>query len=296
MPIVNLWNLAILFAISLLLVPSASAQVQDDRHDAYAQAHISWSVYHEAGHAIQDFIGTFNTLSKSEREIDADMIAAYLLLPATEDPAEYGFYYDAAMDLYFDPDPPDPNHIYETGRQRAERMFCLLYGARPNSQYTEVAQRLKNRSDVNCVADYNRFKENAEDVLGFALEVTALEDPSFILPRYMPATEKDNDAYQYLQETEILDDLAIDVEQWLPALQVAEKPFQIVAQDCKGYDGFWYEPGQSAVIACYAAVQRCMKRPGHLLPPEYTFDEGSREDESSWDEDGAGDDSSWDQE
>lgn len=290
----HFWGLIVLLAAGLYPVPAAFAQVQDDRHDAYARAHISWSVYHETGHAIQDFIGTFNTMSKAEREIDADMIAAYMLVPATEDEAEYEFYYDAAMDLYFDPDPPDPKHIYETGRQRAERMFCLLYGANPNSQYVEIAQRFKNRSDADCVAEYAQFKENAELVLGFALAVTAMDDPTFIFPRYMPAQAKDANAYKYLQETDILDDLAIDVEQWLPALQVTDKPFQIVAQDCKGYDGFWYEPGQSAVIACYAAVQRCMTRPGHLLPPEYTFDDS--DDEAVWEDEATGDDSPWDEE
>tara|TARA_R110001599_G_scaffold248735_5_gene448640 strand:+ start:1901 stop:2758 length:858 start_codon:yes stop_codon:yes gene_type:complete len=252
----------------LFLSVGAQGQVQDDRHAAYARAHISWSLYHETGHAIQDFTGDRLVMSKAEREVHADKIAAYLLLPTSEDQKAYQLYYDAAMELYYDPDAPDPDHIYEASRVRAERMLCMLYGASPNSQWIADARQFKNRSDADCIADFKAFQKETVDVLGFAREVAELEEPSFILPKYNePVAPNHADAYDYLKETEILDDIAIDVEEWLPALQVSEKPFQIVAQECAGFSGFRYVWDHSAVVACYAEVQRCMNRPGYL-PPE----------------------------
>ncbi len=276
-------------ALAFVFAGIARGQVQDDRHDAYAQAHITWSLYHETGHAIQDFTADRFLMSNAEREVHADKIAAYLMIPNTEDDYEYQIYYDAAMDLYMDTQAPDPNHIYETGRVRAERMFCMLYGARPNSRWIALAQKLKNRSDSGCIADFKAFQEETVDVLGFAREITNLDEPKMIDPQYVK-TNGGNlaTAYNYLQDTQILLLLAIDVEEWLPALQVSEKPFKIIAQGCNGYDGFRYSWEESAVVVCYEAIQRCMKRPGLLLPPLSSGDEvavenqGAEADEEDW--------------
>lgn len=244
---------------------SAIAQIQDDRHEAYAKAHITWALYHETGHAIQDFTADRFAMSKQEMEDHADKIAAFLMLPKRQQVEEFQLYHDAAFDLYMDTDAPDPTHQYAPSRVRAERMFCMLYGAFPDSPWTGVAQELKNRSDEDCIAEYQAFRQETIDLLGFAKEFTALDDPQIILPRILTPASQHADAYEFLQQSQILDDLAIDVEEWLPGLQVAEKRFQIVAQECAGYNGFRYAWNESAVIACFAAVQRCMKRPGHLI-------------------------------
>ncbi len=266
--------------------PAASAQIQDNRHEAYAKAHITWSLYHETGHAIQDFTADRFAMSKQEMEDHADKIAAFLMLPKQQEAEEFQIFHDAAFDLYMDNDAPDPTHQYAPSRVRAERMFCMLYGAFPESPWTGAARKLKNRSDADCIADYRAFRQETVDVLGFAVEFTAQEEPQLILPRLLAPASRHADAHQFLEQTQILDDLAIDVEEWLPGLQVSEKRFQIVAQECAGYDGFRYVWDQSAVIACYAAVQRCMKRPGHLLaavdaPEEFSSDP---DDETGFDE------------
>lgn len=276
--------------VSVLSFSSAFAQVQDDRHEAYAKAHIAWSLYHETGHAIQDFTADRLTMSKQEMEDHADKIAAFLMLPKRQSPEEFQLYHDAAFDLYMDTDPPDPTHQYAPSRVRAERMFCMLYGAYPDSPWTGIAQELKNRADADCISDYRSFRQETVDILGFAREFTALDDPQIILPRLLTPAAHHADAHAFLVQTDILDDLAIDVEEWLPGLQVSDKRFQIVAQECAGYDGFRYVWDQSAVIACFAAVQRCMKRPGHLLALVDAISEiAASEETGGWDESEGGD-------
>lgn len=272
--------IAILASLSCL--GTASAQVRDYRHDEYAQAHITWALYHETGHAIQDFTAQRDEMTAQQREDHADKIAAYLMLPKRGEAHEFQLFHDAAIDLYMDTAAPDPNHVYAPSRVRAERMLCMLYGAYPDHPWTGEAQALKNRSDNACIAEFQAFQEQAVDILGFAREFTAIDEPKFIDPRLQNVEDRHRDAYDYLDTTQILLDLAIDVEEWLPALQVADKPFQIVAQECPGYDGFRYAWNESAVVACYAAVQRCMKRPGYLIAevnaPETVDDAGWLED------------------
>lgn len=294
-----------LIATVAAMIPSlASAQVEDDRHAEYARAHITWNLYHETGHAIQAFTGDRLQMSKAEMEIHADKVAAYLMLPQEEDPQEYQLYIDAAMDLLLDKTPIAPGHIYESNKARAERMFCMLYGARPDSSLLGDTERLMNRSAQDCIQEFEQFREETVDLLGFAREFTNLERPQFIDPKYAPVTQpKHQTARIYLEDEQILLDLAIDVEQWLPALQVTDKRFQIVAQECGNYDGFRYSWDNSAVIACYGAVDRCMNRPGHLLPASFTEDfefadfgdedwdseDGDWDDEGAWSEDDEGD-------
>lgn len=236
----------------MAVIPSlSSAQVEDDRHAEYARAHITWNLYHETGHAIQDFTGDRLQMSKAEMEIHADKVAAYLMLPKEEDPQEYQLYIDAAMDLLLDKTPIAPGHIYESNKARAERMFCMLYGARPDSALLGDTQRLMNRSAEECIQEFEQFREETVDLLGFARDFTSLERPQFIDPKYAPVTQsKHQTARYYLEDEQILLNLAIDVEQWLPALQVTDKRFQIVAQECGNYDGFRYSWDNSAVIAC----------------------------------------------
>ena len=249
----------------LLLAPAGSAQVKDDRHDAYVRAHISWALYHETGHAIQDFTADRFVMTAQEREDHADKIAAFLMLPKRGKVEEFQFYYDAAIDLYMDTDPPDPSHVYAPSRVRAERMLCMLYGAYPDSPWTGDAQELKNRSDLACIEEYKAFREETVELLGFARDVTSIDEPQFIDPRLMAAGPQHQEAYDYLETSDVLLDLAIDVEEWLPGLQVSEKKFQIVAQECPGYHGFRYSWDQSAVVACYGAVQQSMNRSGHVF-------------------------------
>jgi hypothetical protein len=248
-----------------IFAPAAFGQVQDDRHEAYARAHITWLLYHETGHAIQDFTADRFVMTAQQREDHADKIAAFLMLPKRGEVEEFQMFYDAAIDLYMDKDPPDPNHVYAPSRVRAERMLCMLYGAFPDNPWTDGARQLKNRNDQACIEEYRSFREETVDLLGFARELTLIDEPEFIDTRHMPADPRHADAYDYLESTQILLELAIDVEEWLPALRVSDKKFQIVAQECPGYDGFRYSWDQSAVIACYSAVQRCMTRPGHLI-------------------------------
>lgn len=260
----QLFGVAPLVAL-LLLAPAGSAQVKDDRHDAYVRAHISWALYHETGHAIQDFTADRFVMTAQEREDHADKIAAFLMLPKRGKVEEFQFYYDAAIDLYMDTDPPDPSHVYAPSRVRAERMLCMLYGAYPDSPWTGDAQELKNRSDQACIEEYKAFREETVELLGFARDVTSIDEPQFIDPRLMAAGPQHQEAYDYLETSDVLLDLAIDVEEWLPGLQVSEKKFQIVAQECPGYQGFRYSWDQSAVVACYGAVQQSMNRSGHVF-------------------------------
>ena len=271
----------------LFLAPAGSAQVKDDRHDAYVRAHISWALYHETGHAIQDFTADRFVMTAQEREDHADKIAAFLMLPKRGKVEEFQFYYDAAIDLYMDTDPPDPNHVYAPSRVRAERMLCMLYGAFPDSPWTGDAQELKNRSDQACIDEYTAFREETVELLGFARDVTSIDEPQFIDPRLMAAEPRHQEAYDYLETSDVLLDLAIDVEEWLPGLQVSEKKFQIVAQDCPGYEGFRYSWDQSAVVACYGAVQQSMNRSGHVFAMVDAPDEetSAGEEDAAFDED-----------
>lgn len=277
-------------AAFLLFAPAGSAQVRDDRHDAYVRAHISWALYHETGHAIQDFTADRFVMTAREREDHADKIAAFLMLPKRGKVEEFQFYYDAAIDLYMDSDPPDPNHVYAPSRVRAERMLCMLYGAFPDSPWTGDAQELKNRGDQACIDEYTAFREETIDLLGFARDITSIDEPQFIDPRLMAADPRHQQAHDYLETSDVLLDLAIDVEEWLPGLQVSEKKFQIVAQECPGYNGFRYSWDQSAVVACYGAVQQSMNRSGHVFalvdaPDEET---SAGEEEAAFDENETG--------
>ncbi len=149
---------SLIAAFGALVASLASAQVEDDRHAEYARAHITWNLYHETGHAIQAFTGDRLQMSKAEMEIHADKVAAYLMLPKEEDPQEYQLYIDAAMDLLLDKTPIAPGHIYESNKARAERMFCMLYGARPNSALLGETQRLMNRSPQDCIREFEEFR------------------------------------------------------------------------------------------------------------------------------------------
>jgi len=295
-------SLAALVVMVTLLAAPSHAQVRDARHAAYAQAHITWSIYHETGHAIQDFTGERFDTTKREREQHADKVAAYLMMPDSEDNARWQLFYDAALDLFNDPNPPaDTGHGYEASKLRAERMYCMLYGAHPNNPRAGIAQRMKNRSDAECVELFQSFEQEARDVFDFAFEAAEIDEPAFIFPELREPAPRHNDAHAYLERTDILDQVAIDVEQWLPSLQVADRSFQIVARECHGtdgagYDGFFYKADQSAVVACYAGVQRCMERPSVLEPPQAAYDQSGYLEAISWDgeAEGLGDETDWD--
>lgn len=233
---------------ALLSEPASHAQ---SGNTTLVQGYVRFMAYHEAGHLLMSQIQgiTPKTAPTEAIERTADDFATVLLMPDADDPMGVSEILGAAMawlragPRYSASDPHAPP------AERAEQIICHVYGSDPVN-FAEFAEII--RPDWDCEGTFNDLIARLEDnylnqtsETGFAIDVEYEE----------PAAEQER-AAQFLADSEILEDLAFDIEQEFKLV----RPTKLKGVNCKAHGAnsatFYYDAFANfdQITLCYELI------------------------------------------
>jgi Putative metallopeptidase len=258
------FSIAMILALALAgCAPLASGQAfdaSDSEQDGFVQGNVAFLAYHEAGHLILDQI--LNVDQHGDRltsEIYADDIATWLMLPDADEP-EQDEEILAAMEGWLqsaetgEVGAPTQSPHYPDDEARAERIACLVYGSNP-VEYAVLRQLFPEAiAAMDCPAEVEAVHADFEAWFGEDLIPPAASGGA-IQVRYEAAAAGMTEARDYLMESQILDDIAEDVSQFVSL----PNEVSVVARSCgAGAAEFRYNPSTRQITACYEAVDWLM--------------------------------------
>lgn len=254
------------FAAMAVSAPSAWAQAapsafdpNDNAQTAYVDGNLYFLAYHEVGHLILDTALVDQEKERENAELAADDVAIMVMIP---DPGEddqdeailaamVGWARSAGRSEGVAASPHYPDDA-----ERASRIACYLFGSNP-ALYQPLRKIFSvTLASADCEAEFAALTEDMSAWFGEAL----VEDDgkAGVAPtvRYAPAPPALRAAQAYLKKSEVLENIAADIGQFVSL----SEDTSIIAQSCGGGAAeFRYDPGERAIIACYEAVDWLMR-------------------------------------
>lgn len=250
--------------VGLALIVSAQAsqgETPQGPPNSVVQGFIRFMAYHEAGHLIMNQIQGINASTWPIEDIEryADEIAAILLVPDADDPDGVDEIIGAANGWlragagYTSKDPHAPPE------ERAFNIICYVYGSNPEG-FKDFEKYVK--PEWNCAGKFKATDDEVEE--GFVNNTDGMGLP--IELSYVAPTPAMRDAKDFLQASEILEDLVKDIEGDFKLT----RPTKLVAMSCKGHGDegtFHFDTFQNAdpsknfdrIAICYELVDMWMK-------------------------------------
>jgi hypothetical protein len=250
---------ALVAATSLGLMPPPS-DGQTPRENL-TLGFIRFMAYHEAGHLLMNQVHGINasTWPRDDIERYADQIAAVLLVPDPGDPDGVEEIIGAANAWLHAGDGHAESDPHAPPEERAYNIVCYVYGSDPEA-FADFKEFVGE--DSGCEDKFKAMDDEIEyglvndtDESGFRIELT-----------YQPATPETQAARQFLESSEILEDLIYDIESDFRL----HRPTKLVAMSCKGkgdegtfhFDTFQNDdPSKNfdRIAICYELVDMWMK-------------------------------------
>lgn len=202
--------ISIVFSLAspFLFALRAGAAPIDDETQAFVRGFVRFLAYHEAGHMLMGQIAEMNKdpdWTNSDREDYADRFAMILLAPDAEDPDGVAEIIDAAAGWLQVDSSIIRNEPHAPAEVRATEIVCLLYGSNPDS-FAGFSEAVPQGRD--CVADYQAIKNDIDEVF----RDWSGETGQSITVYYAPPTDATRDAYNFLRESGVVEDLKSDIE------------------------------------------------------------------------------------
>lgn len=261
-----------LFALALgglaALAPVAAAQTtpaasafdpSDPRQKGYVDGNLIFLAYHEVGHLMLDTALVDQAADRRSSEEAADDVAIYIMLPDEDEPdqareilyAIQGWKRSAASG-----DGVSISPHYPDDADRAARIACYLYGSNPD-RFARLGKIFPNSIDsVDCEAEFTALTEDLDAWFGEALVKKGEKQGALPEVRYEDAPPALQAAKAYLESTELLEDVAKDIAQFINL----PEDVLLVGQSCgRGSAEFRYSPGARIITACYEAVDWLMR-------------------------------------
>lgn len=252
-------------ALAALTPLSAGAQApsafdpNDADQAAYVDGNLYFLAYHEVGHLILDTALVDQEQDRKTSELAADDVATLVMIPDPDEAdqdeailaAILGWARSAESRVGVAASPHYPDDA-----ERASRIACYVFGSNP-ALYQPLRKIFSvSLESVDCEAEFAALTADMADWFGEAL----VEDgeAAGVTPevRYEPAPASLKAAQAYLAKSQILENVAYDVGQFV----ALSEDTSIVARSCGlGAAEFRYDPGERAIIACYEAVDWLMR-------------------------------------
>ena len=245
----------LLAACAAALVWASPAMAQEvAAEDAFIEGNLYFLAYHEIGHLLLDqVLDADQSGDRLNAELTADDIATWLMLPDPDEPdldndivaAMAGWMHSEAVN-----GPTDSPHYPDDG-ERAARIACYLYGSNPDL-YGELAEIFPNSiHSVDCGAEFEALHADLEDWFGDHFADGQNQSGGRVIVRYAPATPALAEAQAFLAQSQVLEDAADDVSEFV----ILPHDVYLTAQSCGGGGAeFRYSLSRREIIACYEAV------------------------------------------